>query len=112
MHTIIEVTPKGQTRYEMPEWVCEAIATMIRIRAVRTVKSAYSILPREIQELISVTDIPKPPPEPPKLSFVFYDELATPDELKRAAEWYQKQYGNYEKDMRDFTAQTPAPPIT
>jgi hypothetical protein len=91
--TIIEATPKGTFTHEMPLWLQEAYVRGFNMRLFRSVSGFVSALPCDYKNLVksgSLVPYPKPVPKP---SFVFYDELASPDEIQRAMEHWKNQRG-------------------
>lgn len=84
---ILEVTPKGTIRHEMPEFLFNAFKRATDLRTVKSVRQFLAFLPSEFKALIKSGEL-VPHPEPKLrghlVSWVFYDELATPEQIERA----------------------------
>lgn len=93
MPALVEATLKGTTRHEMPEWLLAAYERGIKNRLFKTVRTFLAMLPEEYRKLVRSDEF-KPYPEPVKghkVSWVLYDELATPEEVQRALEWMARK---------------------
>lgn len=93
-NTVIECSLTGSTRYTMNDLVYDGLRRAFKLRLFRTVKSFVSALPDDLKKTVKVGKF-KPHPKPEvrghRPSFVFYDELATPEEIKRAIDYAQSK---------------------
>ncbi len=60
MKTILEISTKNETHYEMPDEIYELIEIALTLRAARTVKAALAGLPITLREQVKVHVAAKP----------------------------------------------------
>ena len=87
----LEITPKEYVTYEMPDYLKGAMKRAFAHRLCKSIRSFVAMMPDDIKELVTVTKKLRPPvTRGREVNWVFYDELATPEEIQRALEYERR----------------------
>ena len=84
----LEITPKERIHYDMPDWLADAMKRGFDLRLFKRMQTFVNMLPDDAKKLVKITRHPNPPvKEVERVNWVFYDELATPEAIRAAAEY-------------------------
>lgn len=93
MSLALEITPKEYISYDMPDYLDAALKRAFDYRLTKTIRSFVAMLPEDIRAQIKITKKPRQESSirGHRPNWVFYDELATPEQIKAVLEYEKKR---------------------
>jgi len=77
MATILECSPKGDVKYDMPDYIFDAIQNLTKLKYYKSVKEIVRHLPENMRESIKIEKIKKKKNVSGiRADYVFYDEVS------------------------------------